>query len=127
MLRIGFSERAPGDDPDLEEVRRFRADGLNSLCTTPVPARMLNLSRADHRAVAQAVAVLERTVEHIREDLHVAVRMCAKASARLHPVVIDHAQRAVTPCSMGRSSRQTRAVATVELMPSSSALVRLPA
>src|SRR5262245_52881533 len=57
-------------------------------------AHALHLARSDHRAVAQAIAVLQRAVEHVGDDLHVAVRMRTKPSARRDAVIVDHAQRA---------------------------------
>jgi hypothetical protein len=40
------------------------------------------------------VAVLELAVDHVRDDLHVAVRVHAEAHARLDDVVVEHAQGA---------------------------------
>src|SRR5262249_31955051 len=54
----------------------------------------LQLARADHRGVAEAVLVLERALEHAGHDLHVAVRVSPEAAARLDPVLVDHPQRA---------------------------------
>src|SRR5262249_49804808 len=54
----------------------------------------LHVAGPDHRAGAEAVLVLERSLEHVRQDLHVAVAVRAEAGARLHAVVVDHTQRA---------------------------------
>jgi hypothetical protein len=47
---------------------------------------------ADERR--RAVLVLERALEDVGEDLHVAVAVRAEARSRLDPVVVDHAQAA---------------------------------
>jgi hypothetical protein len=36
----------------------------------------------------------ERAVEHVADDLHVAVPVRAEPRARLHAILVDHAQRA---------------------------------
>ena len=51
----------------------------------------LHLTRQDGRGVANAVLVRQRAVEHIADDLHVAVAMGAKAGARGN-VLVDHPQ-----------------------------------
>jgi len=54
-------------------------DALNSLCATPVPALMYwQVTRLNHGAVAHAVLVLERAFQHVRNDLHIAVRVLRK-------------------------------------------------
>jgi len=40
--------------------------------------------------------VLERALEHVRDDLHVAVRVRAEALAGLDAVLVDHPQRPET-------------------------------
>ena len=71
----------------------------------PVPALMrCATSRRDHADVAFAVAVLERAVEHPRDDLHVAVRVRAEAAAGRDDVVVEHEQQTESACSSGRSA-----------------------
>src|SRR5215510_9060672 len=53
----------------------------------------LHIARFDDRASAQAVAMLERALEHIRDDLHIAVRMRRETAAGFNAVVVDDAQR----------------------------------
>ena len=53
----------------------------------------LNVSRADYRSGAEAVFVLERAVDHVRDDLHVAVRMRAESFSRLNPIFVDDPKR----------------------------------
>ena len=57
-------------------------------------AHALHVARRDDRAVAHAVLVRQLPVEHVGNDLHVAVAVRAEAHARLHAVLVDHAQRA---------------------------------
>ncbi|GMG93291.1 hypothetical protein Cmtc_45110 [Cupriavidus sp. TKC] len=54
----------------------------------------LNLSRPDRAGRAQRVAVFERPLADIRDDLHVAVPMKRKASIDRYLVVIPDNQRA---------------------------------
>src|SRR6185295_15245453 len=54
----------------------------------------LHVARPDDRAGADAVLVLERALEDIGDDLHVAVSVGVEPAARPHPVLVDHAQRA---------------------------------
>jgi hypothetical protein len=56
----------------------------------------LHVAGANDRAGADAVAVLERTLEHVGDDLHVGVAVRAEALAGLHAVLVDDAQRAET-------------------------------
>src|SRR5262249_15576410 len=56
-------------------------------------AHDLHLAGPDHRAGAEAVAVLELAVEYPGEYLHVAMRMGPEAASGLHHVVVDHPQR----------------------------------
>src|SRR2546421_594112 len=65
----------------------------NQACRPGAGRDPLELARAQHLAVAEAVLVLERPFQDVGHDLHVAVRVPAEAVARLYPVVIDDAQR----------------------------------
>ena len=44
--------------------------------------------------VTHGVLVAELAIDNIGEDFSIAVRMCAKASVRLHQVVVQHLQQA---------------------------------
>jgi hypothetical protein len=82
-------------DPDLEQVHPLARRRVELAVRDAGAGRhVLNLARADHRAVAHAVLVLERALEDPRQDLHVAVRVRAEALAGLHEVLVDHPQRA---------------------------------
>src|SRR5438128_312742 len=53
----------------------------------------LHVAGPNHRAGADAVLVLERAFENVRDDLHVAMPVCAEPLPRAHPVLVDDAQR----------------------------------
>ena len=55
-------------------------------------AHALHLARADDRAVAQAVLVLQRAFQHVADDLHVAMRMGGKTCAGGDAILIEDAQ-----------------------------------
>lgn len=73
----------------------YRA-GRVTLANAPgTGVHVLDVARADHPAVAHGVLVLEGAAEHVRDDLHVAVRVHSEAHAGHDEVVVDHAQTAV--------------------------------
>ena len=53
----------------------------------------LNVSRTNHRAIANTVLVLERAVDDVGNDFHVAMGMGWEPFAGTHAVIVDHAQR----------------------------------
>ena len=55
-------------------------------------AHALPVARADHRSGAEAILVLQRSLENIGDDFHVAMGMRGKTVARQHPVFIDDPQ-----------------------------------
>jgi hypothetical protein len=55
-------------------------------------AHALHVPRTDHRTVSHRVLVLQRAVEHVANDLHVAVAVGAEPHPWLHAVLVDHAQ-----------------------------------
>src|SRR6185312_14581257 len=57
-------------------------------------AHALNLTGPDHTAAAAGILVLQRAFQDVSDDLHVAMGVGWKASARCDPIFIDHAQRA---------------------------------
>ena len=63
-------------------------------------AHALHVARLDDRAGADRVAVLERAVEDIGNDLHIGMAMGREARPGDHLVLIDHPQR--TEAHMGR-------------------------
>ena len=60
----------------------------------PAPgAHSLHVAGDDRRAVAHAVAVRKLAVQHVADDLHVAMAVRAEAHAGLHAILVDDAQR----------------------------------
>jgi len=55
-------------------------------------AHALHFAGADGLDVAHAVAVRQPALQHVGDDLHVAVAVGAKAGAGRDPVFVDHAQ-----------------------------------
>ena len=84
-----------GDDPDLEKVHGLGL-GCVELAVADAGAgrHALDVARLDDRAGAEAVAMLERALQHIGDDLHVAVGVRRKSRAGRDAVVVDDAQRA---------------------------------
>src|SRR3954471_2288511 len=97
LLLVGRRDAAlRGLDPDLQEMR----DALLVLVELAVGhaaagAHALHVAGNDHRARAHRVLVRERAVEHVADDLHVAVPVGAEALAGVDAILVDHAQRAV--------------------------------
>src|SRR5262245_38808159 len=82
-------------DPDLQEVDRLARRGIElAVRDARTRAHPLDLAGPDHRAGAEAVAMLQRSAENVADDLHVPVAVRGKAAAGLHAVLVDHAQRA---------------------------------
>jgi Arc/MetJ family transcription regulator len=55
-------------------------------------AHALHIAGHDGGAVADVVAVRQRSFEHVAQDLHVSVAMVAEASARRDAIFVDDAQ-----------------------------------
>src|SRR5882724_10262415 len=84
-----------GLNPDLQEVERFGAARIElAVGNATTGAHELNLARLERAAVAHAVLVLQRAFEHVAEDLHVAMSVCAETLAGRDAVIIDDSQRA---------------------------------
>src|SRR5271170_762317 len=52
----------------------------------------LEIAGRDYRMGAEAVAMLQRTLQHVGDDLHVAMAVGGKPAAARNAIVIDHAQ-----------------------------------
>ena len=104
-----------GHQPDLQEMNR-RGLRVIELAVVNAGARRhaLHIARADDRARADAVFVLQRAVEDIRDNLHVAMAMSVEAAARAHPVFVDHAQRTETHVLRVVIMAERKAVAAVQ-------------
>src|SRR5207249_11033487 len=67
---------------------------LYSLCSTPCPALMRWTSPGTMvEPVPHGVLVGKRALEHVADDLHVAVPVAAEARARGDAILVDDAQR----------------------------------
>ena len=95
LLVAGGEPAAVGQEPDLEEVHRLVALAVELAVGDAGPrAHALDVAGHDHRAGAHAVGVLERALQHVGHDLHVAVRVGAEALAGRDPVLVDDPERA---------------------------------
>src|SRR5260370_36200865 len=78
-------------DPDLQKMHRLGLRVIIFAVQDPgAGAHPLDLARSDHRAGAETVLMLECTLEHIGDDLHVAMSMPGEARARRHSILVDH-------------------------------------
>ena len=92
LLVGGLDARLLGDDPDLEEVDRLVMRGvLLAVQDAGARAHALHVAGPDDGPGAHAVLVGELTVEHVGDDLHVAVAVGAEALPGRDAVVVDHA------------------------------------
>lgn len=57
-------------------------------------AHELRASRSDDTVVPGGIAMLELTLDDVRDDFHIPMRMGWKTFSRLHDVVVEHAKRA---------------------------------
>src|SRR5205814_613056 len=79
---------ALGEDPDLEEVNGLARRGIVlAVRDAGARAHALHVTGSDDRAVPHAVLVLERAVEDVRHDLHVAMGMSREPFAGLDAVL----------------------------------------
>src|SRR5258705_4847908 len=82
-----------GQHPDLQEMHRllFRVIEL-AVPNAGARRHHLHVARADHRPGADAVLMLQRALQHIGDDLHVAMPMGVESAAGLDPVLVDDPQ-----------------------------------
>src|SRR5688572_21226978 len=96
LLVGGRDAGGAGLDPDLQEMRDAGPVLVEfAMAHAAAGAHALHVAGHDGGAVPHGVLVAERALEHVAEDLHVAVAVRAEARARPHAVFVDHAQRAV--------------------------------
>src|SRR5208282_240342 len=92
------ARRNAGDirfDPDLQQMHGLFTRRIEfAVHDAGAGAHALHIAGTDHRAVAHAVLVLERALENIGDDFHIAVAVHAETTARLDTVLVDHAQTA---------------------------------
>ena len=77
-------------------------------------AHALRDTRRDDAVIALAVAVFERTVEHPRDDLHVAVAVRPESAAGGDHVVVQHEQESVMDVLRVVVVREAEAVPRIE-------------
>src|SRR6185312_6845009 len=95
LLIAGLQPILPRQQPDLQEMDRLRLRGIElAVADAGAGTHALHLARPDHRAGADAVLVLERALENIGDDLHVAMAMRVETGAGLDAILVDDAQRA---------------------------------
>src|SRR5262245_65480516 len=85
-------------------------------------AHPLHVAGNDRRPVAERILVPERTLQHVADDLHVAVPMGAETGPRLDAILVDDSQRPVAHVLRVVIVREREAV--IRLQP---AVVRVPA
>lgn len=82
------------NDPDLQEVRGRRRRRVElAVDHAGARAHRLHFVRAEHVLLAHAVLVRKPALEHVGEDLHVAMAVRAEAFAGSHTIVVEHTQR----------------------------------
>src|SRR5262249_51343875 len=80
--------------PDLQEMHEVALGGVElAVQSSGAGAHPLDVARADDAPRAHRVAVLESSFQHVRDDLHVAMRMRSEALSRGDAIVVDHPKR----------------------------------
>src|SRR5690606_31394957 len=77
-----------GNDPDLENLRRFRFAVVFAMPYTGAGAHHLNVARFGAPDIARAVLVRNRALTDIGDDFHVGMRMRIEARIRRDLVVV---------------------------------------
>src|SRR5690348_798539 len=94
LLIAGREALTPWQDPNLQEMHRLGFRGVVfAMAHAGAGGHALHLAGSDHRAGAGRILVFERAVQHIGNDLHVAMAMRRKSGARNDAILVDDAQR----------------------------------
>src|SRR6266478_34110 len=97
LLVAGREPALVGQEPDLQEVYGRLARRVElAVRHAGAGAHPLYLARPDDGPIAHAVLVLESSLEHPGQNLHVPVRVRAEPLARLDAILVDDAQRPET-------------------------------
>ena len=81
--------------PDLQEVHRVLLGRVVFTVYHPSARRhVLEFARLDHASGAHRVPMLQRALQHVADDLHVAMRVFAEAGALGDGVIVYDAQAA---------------------------------
>src|SRR6267143_824932 len=83
-----------GLDPNLEKVRHVLSVIELAVQHALPRAHALHVPRHDDRAVSYAVFVGELALQHVADDLHVAVAVRSETRPRLNSVLVDHSEMA---------------------------------
>jgi hypothetical protein len=111
----GFHAALVREEPDLEHVGGLGPGGIElAVQDTFARAHELNLSRLEHALVSHAVLVLKGALQHVAEDLHIAMRVHGEVAAGGNVVLIDDAQGAEVHVLRVVVLRETEAEARVE-------------
>src|SRR5215469_11166939 len=92
---------------------RFRRIEL-AVQNTGTGAHALYVARPDHRAVAETVLVLERSVENIGDDFHVIVGVAREPAARNEAILVDDPQAPEAQMRGVLITREREGVAAVQ-------------
>jgi hypothetical protein len=81
-------------DPDLQEVHGLGLRVIElAVLDAAAGAHALHVAGADDGTRARGILVRERAVEHVADDLHVAMAVRGEAGARDDAVLVDDPQR----------------------------------
>jgi hypothetical protein len=96
LLVTGVDGRGVGEHPHLNEVDVVGLAVVDlGVADAPPGAHPLGQAGVDHATVALRIGVLQLTVEHPGDDLHVTVRVGGEARTGSDPIVVAHHQEAV--------------------------------
>src|SRR5207245_2133395 len=84
-----------GKDPNLQKMHDFRLRGIKlTVRYTSARAHSLHFTWTNHRAVAKAVSMFERSFEDIGYDFHVPMTVARESFAGLNTILVDDTQLA---------------------------------
>ena len=115
-LRVGwFEPDLAGLNPNLQKMRRLGGRGIElTMPHSSSCAHKLNLPGIENPLVAEAVAMCQRTFQHIAENLHVPVRMLRKTLPGCDDIVVDDPQAPEPHVGGITVIRKTESVTTPE-------------
>jgi hypothetical protein len=97
LLICRFKVFGRGQYPNLKQVHRFRFRRIEfTVHNAAAGGHHLNLVWPKYMLFAHAIAVQQLSLEHVRKNLHVAVRVRTEALAGRYRVLVDDSQRAKT-------------------------------
>src|SRR6202158_5670229 len=82
-------------DPDLQKMHRLRLRMVElAMRDSRARAHPLHFADSDDRAGPETVLMLERTVENVGDNFHVAMPMSRESRAGANSILVDYTQRA---------------------------------